>query len=133
MATTCDEHYPLVSIRFLKAMWGDGFLSPCRPEEVERLLSGVDLGGRTVVDIGSVGSGGKHVLGGVAGTIQRVLGRPSQITSRPDLHHLSALFGSHEHQYSPNNSEDQRHLPNGVALSGIPLDTSDTIDRTYEP
>jgi len=29
--------------------------------------------------------------------------------------------------------EDQRHLPNGLALSGIPLDTSDTFDRTYEP
>ena len=50
--------------------------------------------------IGHIGSGGKHVLGGVAGTIQCVLGRPSQITSRPDLHHLSALFGSHEQQRS---------------------------------
>ena len=46
----------------------------------------------------NIGSGGKHVLGGVAGTIQCVLGRPSQITSRPDLHHLCALFGSREHQ-----------------------------------
>ena len=27
---------------------------------------------------------------------------------------------------------DQRHPPNGIALSGIPLDTSDTVDRTYE-
>ena len=47
------------------------------------------------------GSGGKHVLGGVAGTIQCVLGRPAQITSRPDLHHLSALFGSHERSFPP--------------------------------
>ena len=46
---------------------------------------------------GNIGSGGKHVPGGVAGTIQCVLGRPSQITSRPDLHHLSALFGRREH------------------------------------
>jgi len=45
---------------------------------------------------GNIGSGGKHVPGGVAGTIQYVLGRPSQITSRPDLHHLSALFGRRE-------------------------------------
>ena len=45
---------------------------------------------------GNIGSGGKHVPGGVAGTIQCVLGRPSQITSRPDLHHLSALFGRRE-------------------------------------
>ena len=28
---------------------------------------------------------------------------------------------------------DQRHLPNGPDLSGIPLDTSDTFDRTYGP
>ena len=46
---------------------------------------------------GNIGSGGKHVLGGVAGTIQCVLGRPSRITSRPVLHHLSALFGRREH------------------------------------
>ena len=45
---------------------------------------------------GNIGSGGRHVPGGVAGTIQCVLGRPSQITSRPDLHHLSALFGRRE-------------------------------------
>ena len=45
---------------------------------------------------------GEDVLhvGGVAGTIQCVLDRHSQITSRPDLHHLSALFGSHEHRMS---------------------------------
>ena len=49
---------------------------------------------------GNIGSGGKHVPGGVAGTIQCVLGRPSQITSRPDLHHLSALFGRREHPRS---------------------------------
>ena len=47
---------------------------------------------------GNIGSGGKHVLGGVAGTIQCVLGRPSRITSRPVLHHLSALFGRREHK-----------------------------------
>ena len=46
---------------------------------------------------GNIGSGAKHVPGGVAGTVQCVLGRPSQITSRPDLHHLSALFGRREH------------------------------------
>ena len=61
MATTGDEHYPLESIRFLEAMWGDGFLSPGGPEEVERLLRGVDLAGRTIVDIGS-GAGGIALL-----------------------------------------------------------------------
>ena len=61
MTTTHDEHYPLDSILFLEEMWGDGFLSPGAPEEVERLLSGMDLAGRTVVDIGS-GAGGIAML-----------------------------------------------------------------------
>ena len=55
---------------------------------------------------GNIGSGGKHVPGGVAGTIQCVLGRPSQITSRPDLHHLSALFGRREQQAPMTNGAD---------------------------
>lgn len=57
MTATHDEHYPLDSILFLEEMWGDGFLSPGGPEEVERLLSGVDLEGATVVDIGSRAGG----------------------------------------------------------------------------
>ena len=61
MTTTHDEHYPLDSILFLEEMWGDGFLSPGGPEEVQRLLSGLDVAGRTVVDIGS-GAGGIPVL-----------------------------------------------------------------------
>ena len=61
MTATHDEHYPLDSILFLEEMWGDGFLSPGGPEEVERLLSGVDLAGATVVDIGS-GAGGVPIL-----------------------------------------------------------------------
>ena len=61
MTTASDEHYPLDSILFLEEMWGDGFLSPGGPEEVERLLSGIDLAGRTVVDIGS-GAGGVSIL-----------------------------------------------------------------------
>ena len=61
MTTTHDEHYPLDSILFLEEMWGDGFLSPGGPEEVQRLLSGLDVAGRIVVDIGS-GAGGVPLL-----------------------------------------------------------------------
>ena len=61
MTVAHDEHYPLDSILFLEEMWGDGFLSPGGPEEVERLLSGVNLEGATVVDIGS-GAGGVPIL-----------------------------------------------------------------------
>ena len=61
MTMAGSEHYPKESILFLEELWGDGFLSPGGPEEVERLLSGADLGGRTVVDIGS-GAGGIPIL-----------------------------------------------------------------------
>ena len=47
-----DDH-----IAFLETMWGDGYLSPGGPEEVSRLLDGIDLTGRKVLDIGC-GSGG---------------------------------------------------------------------------
>lgn len=52
-----DVLYDEDSITFLEELWGQGFLSPGGPEEVARLLSGVDLAGKTVVDIGC-GAGG---------------------------------------------------------------------------
>ncbi|MDW3206189.1 MAG: methyltransferase domain-containing protein [Alphaproteobacteria bacterium] len=52
-----DENYDDSHIAFLEALWGEGYLSPGGPEEVARLLDGLDLTGRTVVDIGS-GAGG---------------------------------------------------------------------------
>ena len=45
----------------LQWMWGDGFLSPGGPEEVASMLEGVDLGGRSVLDVGS-GLGAVDVL-----------------------------------------------------------------------
>lgn len=44
-------------ITFLESMWGEGYLSPGGPEETGRLLEGIDLTGKTVLDIGS-GAGG---------------------------------------------------------------------------
>ncbi|HET7410055.1 MAG TPA: methyltransferase domain-containing protein, partial [Paracoccaceae bacterium] len=44
-------------IAFLERLWGDGYLSPGGAGEVRRVLDGLDLTGRTVVDIGC-GSGG---------------------------------------------------------------------------
>jgi len=37
----------------LQLLWGDGFLSPGGPEEVDRLLTGHDISGCTVLDIGA--------------------------------------------------------------------------------
>lgn len=51
------EHYDPSVITFLGALWGKGYLSPGGPEEVGRIVEGLDLAGKTVVDIGS-GAGG---------------------------------------------------------------------------
>jgi ubiquinone/menaquinone biosynthesis C-methylase UbiE len=45
----------------LQFMWGDGFLSPGGAAEVAEMLSGLDLSGKRILDIGS-GLGGVDVL-----------------------------------------------------------------------
>ncbi|MBK8293426.1 MAG: methyltransferase domain-containing protein [Solirubrobacterales bacterium] len=52
-----DEPY----IRFLEAVWGDGYLSPGGPDEVRRIVGDLDFSGRRVLDIGC-GSGGVTVF-----------------------------------------------------------------------
>ena len=52
-----ELHYSDQFIAFLETMWGEGYLSPGGPEEVARLLDGIDLAGKSVVDVGS-GAGG---------------------------------------------------------------------------
>lgn len=49
--------YDDTAIRFLEAMWGEGFLSPGGPDEVRRIVEGFDFSGKHVLDIGC-GSGG---------------------------------------------------------------------------
>jgi phosphoethanolamine N-methyltransferase len=44
-------------VDFLEILWGEGYLSPGGPEEVDKVVEGIDLGGRRVLDIGC-GSGG---------------------------------------------------------------------------
>ncbi|MFO1090686.1 MAG: class I SAM-dependent methyltransferase [Hyphomicrobiales bacterium] len=57
----------------LQFMWGEGFLSPGGPEEVTRMLDGVDIRGREVLDIGSGLGGVDLLLAGVHGA-GRVIG-----------------------------------------------------------
>ena len=51
------ELYDGSHVAFLEKLWGPGYLSPGGPEEVARVLEGLDLTGATVVDNGC-GSGG---------------------------------------------------------------------------
>lgn len=45
----------------LELLWGEGFLSPGGPEETARILEGIDLAGKDVMDIGC-GIGGIEVI-----------------------------------------------------------------------
>lgn len=51
-----DKH-----IGFLEELWGEGFLSPGGPEEVARVIEGVEIAGKHVLDIGC-GSGAIAVI-----------------------------------------------------------------------
>lgn len=53
--------YDTQVIGFLEEIWGDGFLSPGGPAEVAKVLSGTEVAGKRVLDIGS-GSGACAVL-----------------------------------------------------------------------
>lgn len=56
-AADAEPEYDDTAIRFLEALWGEGYLSPGGPEEVDRVVEGLDLAGKTLLDIGC-GSGG---------------------------------------------------------------------------
>jgi ubiquinone/menaquinone biosynthesis C-methylase UbiE len=57
MVQTTAPEYDDAAIRFLEALWGEGFLSPGGPDEVDRVLGARSLEGLKVLDIGC-GSGG---------------------------------------------------------------------------
>jgi ubiquinone/menaquinone biosynthesis C-methylase UbiE len=52
-----EAEYDEPAVRFLEALWGEGYLSPGGPDEVDRLLAGLSLSGKAVLDVGC-GSGG---------------------------------------------------------------------------
>ncbi|WP_425045807.1 class I SAM-dependent methyltransferase [Primorskyibacter sp. S87] len=49
------------AVGFLEELWGEGFLSPGGPEEVAKVVQGVELKGKKILDIGC-GSGAIAVL-----------------------------------------------------------------------
>jgi phosphoethanolamine N-methyltransferase len=60
-ASASSELYHDGLIGMLEAVWGEGFLSPGGPEEVARVIAGLDLTGLSILDIGC-GAGGIDCL-----------------------------------------------------------------------
>ena len=60
--TEAEPEYDDQHMRFLELLWGDGYLSPGGPAEVERVLSGIELSGKRVLDLGFVGGSGGITL-----------------------------------------------------------------------
>jgi ubiquinone/menaquinone biosynthesis C-methylase UbiE len=52
-----EPEYDEAAIRFLGVLWGEGYLSPGGPKEVDRVLAGLDLSGKRILDLGC-GAGG---------------------------------------------------------------------------
>ena len=52
-----EPEYTDEFVSYLEVIWGEGYLSPGGPEEVGRILDGLDLTGRKLLDIGC-GTGG---------------------------------------------------------------------------
>ena len=55
--TEAEPEYDDIHMRFLELLWGDGYLSPGGPAEVDRVLDRFEIKGKDVLDIGC-GSGG---------------------------------------------------------------------------
>ena len=56
-----NVQYPDHFVARLETLWGEGFLSPGGADEVREIVSGVDLAGKSVLDIGC-GTGGADLV-----------------------------------------------------------------------
>ncbi|MFM2356392.1 MAG: hypothetical protein RLZZ528_2128, partial [Pseudomonadota bacterium] len=62
-----QTHYPDHFVDRLEILWGEGFLSPGGPSEVRAIAAGIDLTGKTVLDIGCGTGGVDFILAGELG------------------------------------------------------------------
>ena len=63
MSENEHQEYDDNLMALLEAIWGEGFMSPGGTLEVDRYLQGIDLGGKTVLDIGcGLGGVDLHLL-----------------------------------------------------------------------
>ena len=60
MNTEPTQEYDEQLVTLLEAVWGEGFMSPGGSDEVDRILAGLDLEGKSVLDIGC-GLGGIEI------------------------------------------------------------------------
>lgn len=81
------NHYDPTVITFLGLLWGDGFLSPGGPDEVAKVVDGLDMTGKTVLDIGCGAGGATAALAGKHGAA-KVIG----IDVEPDPCSASRAF-----------------------------------------
>lgn len=70
---SADNGYSDLYISALQLMWGQGFLSPGGSSEVARITRGLDLVGKTVLDLGS-GLGGPSICLVALHRVGRVIG-----------------------------------------------------------
>ncbi|MCH8038117.1 MAG: methyltransferase domain-containing protein [Proteobacteria bacterium] len=56
-----EDEYDSTLVAMLELIWGEGFLSPGGPEAVGKIVSGLDLDGKLVLDIGC-GIGGVDIV-----------------------------------------------------------------------
>ncbi|MEM6906386.1 MAG: class I SAM-dependent methyltransferase, partial [Pseudomonadota bacterium] len=86
------ELYDNRHIVFLEHLWGEGYLSPGGPEEVARVLEGLDLAGATIVDIGCGAGGITASLARDYGAA-RVIGLDVEATTCAHARALAARWG----------------------------------------
>jgi len=97
MSITDEGHYGPKQLNLLKAVWGEGFLSPGGTDEIDEVMKGIDASGKSILDIGC-GCGGaaihllknhgaKSVLG--IDTESLVIQRAEELAAKYDLSHLA--------------------------------------------